>query len=147
MIWIGNVIQEATFNFTWVDRNRLTSRITGALYSIIYDKLLRIGVINYHDHDEGSIINYLQNDVDKFKEATSSIKMFIVSILNLFLCIFMGVFFFHYIFAAVFFGIVALSGVAMIIIQKWTTNENRWARAMDKRLNVLKNVFKKFEIY
>ena len=94
IIWLGNVFQEATSNFVWADRCRLTIRLTGALYSIVYEKLLRIGVVNYHEHDEGSIINYLQNDINKFEDATWAVKHMIQSSMSLVLTIIMGVVFF-----------------------------------------------------
>ena len=91
---IGNIFQEATINYLAVERMRLTIRMTGALYSILYEKLLRIGVVNYHEHDEGSIINYLQSDVTMFKTANFAVKNMICSCMNLVLSVALGVFFF-----------------------------------------------------
>ena len=142
IIWVGNVFQEATFNFIWVDRSRLTMRITGSLYSILYEKLLRIGVVNYHEHDEGSIINYLQNDITKFKDATWAVKHMVVSSMNLVLSVIMGIFFFKWIFLVLIAGILVLAWINSIIIKKWFDAENNWSKAMDIRLNLLKNVLR-----
>ena len=142
VIWLGNVFQQATFNFTWLDRNRLTMRLTGSLYSILYEKILRIGVVNYHEHDEGSIINYLQTDITKLENATWAVKHIMVCCLNLILSIFMGIVFFKWIFLVLVVGMFALCWVNSIIMKLWYVNENKWSKSVDQRLNLLKNVLR-----
>ena len=142
VIWFGNVFQEASFNFIWVDRSRLTLRLTGSLYSIVYEKLLRIGVVNYHEHEEGSIINYLQNDITKFEEATWALKHVVSFFVNIALSVFMGIFFFNWVFLVLIAGILILVWINSIIMKKLVDAENNWSKATDVRLNLLKNVLR-----
>ena len=142
VIWYCNVFQQATYSFLSKDRSRLNIRITGGLYSIVYGKLLRIGVINYHEHDEGSIINYLQNDVTKFEDASVAIQKMITCSMNLVLVIIMGIVFFNWVFMVLVVGMLILCWVNSAIMKRWFRAENNWAKAVDVRLNLLKNVLR-----
>lgn len=143
MVIVGyNVMEDLVQNWIWVERNRLTNRLTGGVYGIVYDKILKIGIVNPHEHDEGSIVNYLQTDIAKFDGSIWGIDATIDSTLKIVLSIGMGVYFFKMQFLVLFAALVVVGILNSIIFKFWFQAEDRWSSATDKRINELKNILK-----
>lgn len=143
MVIVGyNVLEDLVQNWIWVERNRLTNRLTGGVYGIVYDKILKIGIVNPHEHDEGSIVNYLQTDIAKFDGSIWGIDSTIDSTLKIILSIGMGVYFFKMQFLVLFAALVIVGILNSIIFKFWFQAEDRWSSATDKRINEMKNILK-----
>ena len=129
-------------NWTDVEQTRLVIRLVGGMHGIMFEKFYRIGVINPHEQDEGSIISYLQNDVMRLYSSMFAISQFINNVVNLLLCIFMGLYFFGKIFFVLITGLIILGWVNKVVVVGIFYNYGLYASAMDKRLNMFKNILR-----
>lgn len=143
MIIVGyNIFEDVVTNWIWVERVRLTNRLTGGVYGLVYDKILKIGVVNSHEHDEGAIINYLQTDISKFDSALWGIDTTISYTLRILLALGMGIYFFGTQFLVLFGGLILVGILNSFIFKMWFAAEDKWSSATDKRINEMKNILK-----
>lgn len=124
----------------WNMRVRMANRLMSGIYGLVMDKIEKIGIINPNEHDEGSIVNYLQNDINKFWGAVWAVNLTIESFYNIVACIILGIKFFGNKFFVLVGGIAVMSLFTGWIFKLWFHYEDKWASATDKRLQAIKNL-------
>ena len=142
IVWLISLFNSVSQSWIKVEETRAVIRLVGGMHGIMFEKFLRIGVVNPHEHDEGSIISYLQSDVMRLYSSIMNITQFVTNIANLFLCLFIGVYFFQWIFLVMLGGLFVLGYSNKLVIAKIIFHVRARAKSMDKRLNLFKNVLK-----
>ncbi len=124
-----------------LERMRISLRIQGGVKSMVFDKLLRIGLVNPNDHDEGSIINHLQVDIGKFETCMWAFSGLVYNICNFSVTVVIGVWLFSNLFY-VFIGFLLASSLpASIIFYVWFKVKARWLSKKDARMSYWKNLY------
>lgn len=141
-IWACGVLNTIFNQWMWVQSYRFIFRLTGATYSLIFMKILKIGIVNSHEHDEGSIINYLQSDIDQFYLFALTLSAITSGLINLSLSIVLGIIYFRTVFLVLVGGLVLLGFVNVFLIAGVMVLRKKKQEKTDKRINVLKNVLK-----
>ena len=98
IVWLISLTTAVIQGWISIEEERVAMRLVGGMYGIMFEKFLRIGIVNPHEHDEGSIISYLQSDVIALSTSMNGISQLITNIANLLLCMFIGLYFFDYVF-------------------------------------------------
>jgi ATP-binding cassette subfamily C (CFTR/MRP) protein 1 len=136
------IFSNLLLNWLWLTRVRVMLRLIGALHGLIFEKVLRIGVVNPHEHDEGSIINYIQSDVYKFYSTMWALSSLITAVINLSLCIGMGVYYFGNAFYVMIVGLIVLGLGNKYFTSLGLRKSREFSSATDVRLNAMKNILK-----
>jgi ATP-binding cassette subfamily C (CFTR/MRP) protein 1 len=139
-IVLGNIIMDLSDNWVWTLRTRLANRFMSGIYGLVFDKVEKIGIINPNEHDQGSIVNYLQNDINKFWAAVWGVNASMRSILNCILSISLGIYYFGKHFFVLVIAIAIIGYINSLIFKVWFKYEDLWALATDKRLQSVKNM-------
>lgn len=141
-MWFLNFAISMLMQWLWVQGDRMVLRLAGSAYTLIYLKLLRIGIVNPHEHDEGSIINYLQTDISTFNNFTWTLGSISMGTMNLILSVALGLVYFNYVFFVLVIGLAFIGIFNTLILKKIMRLRKRKQEATDKRINLLKNVLK-----
>ena len=142
IVWLISLTTAVIQGWISIEEERVAMRLVGGMYGIMFEKFLRMGIINPHEHDEGSIISYLQSDVMRLYSSMFGITQFITNIANLLLCIFIGIYFFDYIFLVMLVGLFILGYSNKLVIVGIIHHYMQYTKNMDKRLNLFKNILK-----
>lgn len=142
IIWLCGVITTVLSNWTTIQQYRFVFRLMGSTYSLIYMKMLKIGIINSHEHNEGSIINYIQSDINQFNMFAYSFSALTSGIVNLVLSIALGVVYFKSVFLVLFVGLIVLGVLNGFFMKSAISLRRVKQQKTDKRVNVLKNVLR-----
>ena len=122
-------------------RMRFAFRVEFSLSCMVYDKLLRIGLINPSSHDEGSLTNNLQVDCGQFGGSIFALTHIISTIGNLGISIGMGVWLFKWRFF-VMIGVLTMSTMLMYLVTRgFFYVQNKWMDSKDKRMGAWKYCF------
>jgi hypothetical protein len=103
----------------------MANRLMSGIYGLVMDKIEKIGIINPNEHDEGSIVNYLQNDINKFWGAVWAVNLTIESFYNIVACIILGIQFFGNKFFVLVGGIAVMSLFTGWIFKLWFHYEDK----------------------
>lgn len=141
-IWISGIITTLLNEWIWLQSCRFIFRLMGAAYSLIFMKMLKIGIVNSHEHDEGSIINYMQSDIQQFYFFSMALSGLTSGIINLVLSILLGLFYFKIRFLVLVAGLCILGLVNTILIFSAMGLQKKLQEKNDKRINVLKSFLK-----
>jgi len=112
---------------------------------LIFEKLLRISVINANEHSEGAIINYLQNDVGKLDVFMWAFDTIVMSSVNLVLVIVFGIQIFGLNFLLLIACLIILGFVNSLILKlrlKFSALKNK---ETDKRIEVTRLALQNIE--
>ena len=142
IVWSISLLTAIIRGWVGVEQARIVIRLVGGMHGIMFEKFLRIGIVNPHEHDEGSIISYLQSDVMRLYSSMFGITQFITNIVNLLLCIFIGIYFFGWIFTVMLVGLFVLGYSNKLVIVGILKHYMLYTKFMDKRLNLFKNILK-----
>ena len=140
MVWFFGALNAVLKNWTFVLISRITTRFFSGYTSLVFEKLLRVGLTNPFEHGEGSIINYLQNDLMSMDNAVYQIAFLATTTLNIPLALALGYSLFGFNFIVIIVGICLLSYINALIMEKSVPIYNRWTQKTDSRLQLLKNV-------
>ena len=121
---------------------RFSVRLEGGLHGLMYEKFMRIGVVNPYEHDEGSIINYIQTDVESFNNTVLGLGFFFSSVVTLAASLYLGLNFFGGLFWILVVGLIAVSLLTAPFIALSMINYQNAKKETDKRLSVMKNLLK-----
>ena len=129
---------------SWVcnERARLSLRFRVAMIGLSFEKMLKIGVINPNIHDEGSIINYLQNDCTKFEGFPWSSAILLNSVFNLVLTMIVGIWLYEYTFVTMIACLGFIAFLNAFVFKYWLRAGTTWTNISDERIAYMKNVFK-----
>ena len=123
------------------ERIRLALRIQAALKMMVFEKVTRLSLINPCGKDEGSIINNLQTDCERFSQSMNRFSLIFYSFSNLGISVALGSYLFHPIFMLII-ALIATSGIPLIfILYYWYKFDNSWIGAQDKRVSLWKSIF------
>ena len=142
VVWGISVSDSVIQGWVGVEQSRVVVRICGGMHGILFEKFLRIGVINPHEHDEGSIISYLQTDVMRLYMSMFGLSQFVTNVSNLLLSIAIGIIFFGWSFLVILVGLYVLGYANKKVLNKYFEHYMLYAGMKDKRLNLFKNVLK-----
>ena len=142
MVWGFGVLSTIIQNWILVEMTRLAMRFFTAFSAIFYEKIMRVGVTNPFEHDEGSIINYIQNDMMTFKDGMWYFNQLTITAINLPMAVVLGCYLFGGYFLVIIAGILLVSCVNYVVLKGSLTAYNKWTQAIDTRLNLLKNILK-----
>ena len=140
IVWLFGVLSAVFMNWLYVLINRLSMRFFSGYTALIFEKLLRVGMTNPFEHGEGSIINYIQNDLMAFDTGMWYISMLFCSSINIPLALGLGCHLFGVYFIVVIAGIFVLSYFNALILNRSVAVYNKWTQKTDSRLQLLKNV-------
>jgi ABC-type multidrug transport system fused ATPase/permease subunit len=138
-----NTVDYVIDSWSWTYRSRLVCRAKAGVTGMIYEKMLRVGIVNPNEHDEGAIINYMESDTDMLMNAgyfgfdgvfRNAFKMVIALIF--------GLHFYGWTFLIVTLGIAGICYFNAKVYDVWSKYEEKWSEESDKRVNLLKTVFK-----
>ena len=138
-ITLGSKILE---NAAMMQIYRFSIRLEGGLHGLMYEKFMRIGVVNPHEHDEGSIINYIQTDVASFNRTVLGLGIFFSTLVTLVASLYLGLAFFGSLFWILVGGFLICSLVTGVLVAMVMINYKNAKKETDKRLGVMKNVLK-----
>ena len=141
-VWAINIVTNTLENAVMMEVNRFTLRLEGGLHGLMYEKFMRIGVVNPHEHDEGSIINYIQTDVESFNKTVLGLGIFLATSVTLFASLYMGLYLFGHLFWVLVVGFIICSVLTGTILAMVIFNYRNAKKATDKRLDVMKNMLK-----
>lgn len=84
-IWYGTIagtqlLGSILSNYITMDISRIGTRLRGSIIFGVYQKLLRLSVLNPTEHTEGKIINYVQADCQKVEDAIAKFSQILESI-------------------------------------------------------------------
>jgi len=141
-LFSGQILDQvwSKFNCFWM--MRVGFRFNNNITSILYDKLLKISVINPSMHSQGKIINYFESDAPSVCKSMQSIVDVGQSLFNLIVgvgagYIIFGWYFFLYILTACFFGMLGF------FVSKWEVRlQAQLVNQSDLVINLLKNCLK-----
>ena len=123
------------------ERIRLALRIQAALKLIVFDKVTRLSLINPCGHDEGSLINNLQIDCERFSQSMNRFSGIFYSFSNLGISMALGAYLFNPIFMIII-ALIATSSIPLsFILYTWYQVDNSWLAAQDKRVGLWKSIF------
>ena len=127
--------------FTTFCRERIGIRITSGVRALIFSKLLKMSIVNPSDHDEGSIINNLQVDADKFNNTMAGFAHFYSDIINFSVTLTLGIWLFSSIFLVMVGALIVCSLVMAVLMYYWFKAADSWLEASDIRLNYWKSIY------
>ena len=139
-IVLGPVLIQLCDTWVWNMRVRMANRFMSGVQGLIIDKIEKIGIINPNVHDQGSILNYIQNDINKFWAAVWAVNTMMDSILNLVLSLILGIYYFGKHFLVMVASIAVVGYINSIVFKLWFEYEDKWSIATDKRLQAVKNM-------
>ena len=129
-------------NAAMMQLNLCAMRLEAGIHGLLFEKYMRIGVINPYEHDEGSIINYIQNDVNAFNLMLFNLRYWLVSTMNLVSSLAIGLYFFGFYFFILIIGSVLCYIMNWHFIAKSIFYYTKAKSSTDKRLNLMKNILK-----
>lgn len=127
-------------NYTKCDLSRLSVRLKNAMIYAIYQKIVKVSVLNPAAHTEGNILNYIQIDAQKLEDAITKFSVLLESIWMVLFGFIISVYLvgFHIIPVIVIFFILTCITISLYrFIFKY---EVRFMIAKDKRMQLLKNI-------
>lgn len=123
------------------ERIRQGMRVQAALAVNLAKKVLNMSVLNPSAHDEGTLTNNLQTDVDRVANSVNAINDLVHNFSSLVVTAVVGV----YLFTPIFLLIYVTIGVAGLpmsyIADKWMDIGNEWMKAKDNRISAWKHIF------
>ena len=143
--WFMTIMIPILDNAAMMQLNLCTMRLEGGIHGILYEKYMRIGIINPHEHDEGSIINYIQNDVNSFNRMLFVLKYFLVNTVSLVACISVGLYFFGFYFLIMVFGSVTCYVVNWPLVAKNILYYMKSKSNTDQRIGLMKDILKNLQ--
>ena len=90
VVWIFGVLSSIFMNWLYILMTRMSMRFFSGYTTLIFEKLLRVGITNPFEHGEGSIINYIQNDLMAFDNGIWYISQLFCSKVNMPLALTLG---------------------------------------------------------
>ena len=139
-MWVFGVLNVILKNWIFVLMSRLSMRFFSGYAALIFEKLLRVGMTNPFEHGEGSIINYLQNDLMALQTDVFDLCQLASTAVNIPLALVLGYFLFGAYFLVVIAGISLLSYINAIVLNKSVATYDKLTQKTDGRLQLLKNV-------
>ena len=139
-VWLFGVLSAILMNWVYILMIRMAMRFFSGYTALIFEKLLRVGMTNPFEHGEGSIINYIQNDLMALDTGFAYIKGLLCSLINIPLALALGCYLFGVYFMVIISGILILCYINALILRRIVPIYNRWTQKTDSRLQLLKNV-------
>ena len=140
LVWFFGVLSAIYLNWLNILISRMSMRFFSGFTTLIFEKLLRVSMINPFEHGEGSILNYIQNDLMIFDSNMYMITQILYCCLNIPLSLGLGCYLFGYYFLIIIAGIMIVSYINALIMNRSVAIYNKWAQKTDSRLQLLKNV-------
>jgi ATP-binding cassette subfamily C (CFTR/MRP) protein 1 len=138
----GFIKEQANF-----ERLRIGMRMKGSMSLLLFDKLMKIGIVNPSKNDEGSLTSHLQLDCSRFEDSMMMISMMIISTCNVIIAVIVGV----YLLDSVFFILVAmlLVGLSPVMFssQIIARLERYWSARKDVRINFWKTLYSNIKYF
>ena len=123
------------------ERIRQSMRVQGGLAVSLMQKVLRISILNPSAHDEGTLTNNLQTDIDRVANSLNAINDLVSNFSGLVVTAAVGVYLFSPIFLLIYLTI-GIAGLPMSwIADKWTEVGKDWMDAKDVRISAWKQLF------
>ena len=141
-IWLLKFVLQVLDDWGKLQRHRYFIRLSSALHLLIFEKLLRIRILNPNAIDEGRIINHLENDIDFLEGFVPAFHTFVKSLLNLTFCVCLGFYYFGQIFLTLLLGLLLLGGGVLVVMRVLRMSYYRWGERVDRRLTNFKNLLK-----
>ena len=136
-----SVIQSVISSSCSLWRDRISFRIQFSLSATIFDKILKVGLVNPSPHDEGSITNNLQIDCSRFGLSVNSMAALVSVLLNFFITLTMGIWLFKFIFVILLVVLTFNAFFLGVIFFFWFNIQNKWMKAKDERMSFWKYCF------
>jgi ABC-type multidrug transport system fused ATPase/permease subunit len=140
LIWFYNMLSTLVYSSIWLLRGRLTQRIEGCLYLLIYEKLLRVGLVNTHSHNQGEIINFIQSDAEKFRGFIWTMDESLESTLHILLGVALGITEFGAVFLITLGVLLVFAFLNTKVFSNWLKIDQTWNSATDSRIKLLKQI-------
>ena len=140
-----NFIYPVTYTYlNWVSY-RAGMRVKSSIMSLIVDKILRVSTLNSTKYNEGTLLNYIQVDIDRVEHCLNQL----VSVISNSNSIVLGLIMIYYFLGIVVFYILLATifmNLFYVLIYIWRSRvATRLLTAKDLRFNYLKSVLKNLE--
>ena len=125
---------------TGFENEKIERALTMSLNGSVFNKLMRISIMNSSDMDEGKLNNHSQIDAE-FESFMWALNTILDNFTNLFIISGIGVFIFGSVFLYLI-GFLAVVAIPMSLIMKgWFGVFGVWLANKDKRINFWKNIY------
>lgn len=95
---------------------------------MVFDKLRRIAIVNPNRHDEGGILNYIQNDIpNKFQSGVWAPSQLAETFFEIGLSFSLGVTYFGGSFIVLIGASSVLSFFVAQVFKRWFAAEDKWS--------------------
>lgn len=124
---------------------RLGMRVKSSFLAMIVDKIMRVSTMNSTKYNEGTLLNYIQVDIDRIENCLSQLLVILTSLTSIIIGLAM---IYYFIGVVVFYIILAtvLMNIFYCLVYAWRTAvAKKLLSAKDLRLSYLKSVLKNLE--
>ena len=116
-------------------------QIQAGMKVLVFHKVTKLSLSNSCGHDEGSLINNLQIDCERFANSLFAFNNIFYNLLNFCITVALGSYLFNPIFALII-CLIAAGGIPMgVIFYFWFGISNKWMKAKDRRMSLWKSIF------
>lgn len=120
-------------------------RVKSSFMAMIVDKIMKVSTMNSSKYNEGTLLNYIQVDIDRIENCLSQLLVILTSLTSIIIGLAM---IYYFIGVVVFYIILAtvLMNIFYCLVYAWRTAvAKKLLNAKDLRLSYLKSILKNLE--